>query len=81
MKSMRKYLIGLLLALAEVVARGFAATFCIHHSESGAGVFRVQGDRSKTVHPDAEGAAVQILDGRGSTSCRAQLTALAYKVS
>ena len=52
MKRMRKYLIRTLLGVAAVVAAGFAATSCSDDSDSGTGVFRVEWDPTKTVHPD-----------------------------
>ena len=72
---MRKYLIRTLLGVAAVVAAGFAATSCSDDSDSGSGVFRVEWDPTKTVHPDREGAAVLIVDGREGTSWRAEITA------
>ena len=75
MKRMRKYLIRTLLGVAAVVAAGFAATSCSDDSDSGSGVFRVEWDPTKTVHPDREGAAVLIVDGREGTSWRAEITA------
>ena len=75
MKRMRKYLIRTLLGVAAVVAAGFAATSCSDDSDSGSGVFRVEWDPTKTVHPDREGAAVLIVDGREGTSWRAGITA------
>ena len=81
MKRMRKYLIRTLLGVAAVVAAGFAATSCSDDSDSGSGVFRVEWDPTKTVHPDREGAAVLIVDGREGTSWRAEITAGADWVS
>lgn len=81
MKRMRKYLIRTLLGVAAVVAAGFAATSCSDDSDSGTGVFRVEWDPTKTVHPDREGAAVLIVDGREGTSWRAEITAGADWVS
>ena len=78
---MRKYLIRTLLGVAAVVAAGFAATSCSDDSDSGSGVFRVEWDPTKTVHPDREGAAVLIVDGREGTSWRAEITAGADWVS
>lgn len=50
-------------------------------SDSGSGVFRVEWDPTKTVHPDREGAAVLVVDGREGTSWRAEITAGADWVS
>ena len=81
MKRMLKYLIRTLLGVAGVVGGGFAATSCSDDSDSGSGVFRVEWDPTKTVHPDREGAAVLVVDGREGTSWRAEITAGADWVS
>ena len=62
MKRMRKYLIRTLLGVAAVVAAGFAATSCSDDSDSGSGVFRVEWDPTKTVHPDREGCLLYTSD-------------------
>lgn len=63
------------------MAAGFAATSCSDDSDSGSGVFRVEWDPTKTVHPDREGAAVLVVDGREGISWRAEITAGADWVS
>lgn len=74
MEEMRKYLIRTLLGVAAVVAAGFAATSCSDDPDSDAAVFSVQWDPTKTVHPDEEGAAVLIVEGREGTPWTAEIT-------
>lgn len=81
MKGMRDKLIRTLLGVAAVVAAGFAVTSCGDDSDSGTAVFSVAWDPTKTVHPDREGAAVLIVEGRDGTPWTAEITSGADWVS